>query len=53
MADFARTMLGFVVYGTVILSIPADEPVDPHGKIDWIGAYFGVAGLILFNFVWK
>jgi hypothetical protein len=46
-------MLGFVVYGGVIVTIPADDAVDPDGKVDWIGAYLGVAGLILFNFVWK
>jgi hypothetical protein len=22
-------------------------------SMDWVGAYLGVAGLILFNFVWK
>ena len=48
-----RAMLGFVVYGGGIASIPADDAVDPDGKVDWIGAYLGVAGLILFNFVWK
>jgi hypothetical protein len=48
-----RAILGFVVYGGVIVTIPADDAVDPDGKVDWIGAYLGVAGLILFNFVWK
>jgi hypothetical protein len=47
------TMLGFVVFGVVIITIPADDAVDPDGKVDWIGAYLGVTGLILFNFVWK
>ena len=46
-------MFGFVVYGVVLVTIPADEPADPNGEIDWIGAYLGVGGLILFNFVWK
>ena len=36
-----------------MVTVPADEPVDPNGTIDWIGAYLGVAGLILFNFCWK
>lgn len=48
-----RAILGFVVYSGALLSVPSDIPVDPKGSIDWIGAYFGVAGLILFNFVWK
>jgi hypothetical protein len=46
-------MLGFVVYGGVIVTTPADDAVDPDEKVDWIGAYLGVAGLVLFNFVWK
>lgn len=46
-------LLGLVVYGTAIISVPPDEPVDPNGSVDWIGAYLGVGGLILFNFVWK
>ncbi|KAH8805234.1 major facilitator superfamily domain-containing protein [Xylogone sp. PMI_703] len=29
------------------------EPLDKDGRIDYIGAYLGVAGLILFNFVWN
>jgi hypothetical protein len=48
-----RALLGLVVYGSAILLVPADEPQNPQGDIDWIGAYLGVAGLILFNFVWK
>jgi hypothetical protein len=46
-------MLGLTVYGAAIFLCPQDEPVDPNGKIDWVGAYLGVGGLILFNFVWK
>lgn len=26
--------------------------MDATGTVDYIGAYFGVAGLVLFNFVW-
>lgn len=36
-----------------ILLVPEDKPVDPNGKVDWVGAYLGVGALILFNFVWK
>ncbi|KAH6639609.1 major facilitator superfamily domain-containing protein [Boeremia exigua] len=50
---FMLGMLGLTVYGTAIFLSPQDEPVDPNGKIDWVGAYLGVGGLILFNFVWN
>jgi hypothetical protein len=50
---FERGVLGSVVYGITIAFVPADEPVDPRGSIDYGGAYFGVGGLILFNFAWK
>ena len=49
----SRGLLGFVVFGTAIVIVSADEPVDPNGEVDWIGAYLGVGALILFNFVWK
>lgn len=45
--------MGFVVYGTAIIVATADEPVDPNGEVDWVGASLGVSALILFNFVWK
>ena len=49
----SRGLLGFVVYGTAIVTVPVDEPLDPNGEVDWVGAYLGVGALILFNFVWK
>ena len=48
-----RGLLGFVVYGTAMATVPGDEPVDPNGEFDWVGAYLGAGALILFNFVWK
>lgn len=45
--------MGFLIYGAAIVIVGPDQPVDPSGSIDWVGAYLGVAGLILFNFVWK
>ncbi|PTB66876.1 MFS general substrate transporter [Trichoderma citrinoviride] len=42
-----------VVYGAAIIAVPEDERLDPGGKIDWVGSYLGVAGLVLFNFVWN
>lgn len=50
---FFLAILGFVVYGVMAVIVPHDDPVQPEGKIDWIGAYLGVGGLILFNFTWK
>jgi hypothetical protein len=50
---WCRGLLGAVVYGVAIALVPADEPVDPKGSVDYGGAYLGVGGLILFNFVWK
>lgn len=44
--------MGFLVYGAAIVIVERDQAVDPNGSIDWVGAYLGVAGLILFNFVW-
>lgn len=48
-----RAVLGAVIYGAAIIIVPGDERLDPDGTIDWVGAYLGVAGLVLFNFVWK
>lgn len=45
--------MGFVVYGIAIIVATADEPVDPKGEVDLVGASLGVSALILFNFVWK
>ena len=49
----SRGLLRYVVYGTAIVTVPKDDPVDPNGKIDWLGACLGVGALVLFNFVWK
>jgi hypothetical protein len=46
-------MLGTFVFTAALCSIPRDDPVDPGGNIDWVGAYLGIAGLILFNFAWN
>ncbi|KAL2858302.1 MFS general substrate transporter [Aspergillus pseudodeflectus] len=43
--------LGFALFAFIVPGEP--EPFDKGGRIDYIGAYFGVAGLILFNFVWN
>ncbi|KAF6800969.1 efflux pump antibiotic resistance protein [Colletotrichum sojae] len=50
---FFLTILGTVVFGLFYLVVPSEgKPMNPDGKIDYLGAYFGVAALILFNFVW-
>ncbi|KAH7324920.1 major facilitator superfamily domain-containing protein [Stachybotrys elegans] len=51
---FFLAMLGAVIFALFIVAVPAEsERMDPNGRIDFIGAYLGVAGLILFNFVWN
>ncbi|KAJ9149796.1 Aminotriazole resistance protein [Pleurostoma richardsiae] len=50
---FLLGLLGFVVYAVAVLTIPWDAPLDPNGSVDYVGAYLGVGGLILFNFVWN
>ncbi|KAL7924334.1 major facilitator superfamily domain-containing protein [Trichoderma austrokoningii] len=50
---FFLAVLGSVVYGAAIMVVPDDEPLDPGGTIDWVGAYLGMAGLIPFNFIWN
>jgi MFS family permease len=46
-------LFGAVVFTAAVLMLEEDEPADPRGSIDYVGAYLGVAGLILFNFCWK
>jgi hypothetical protein len=46
-------MLGAFVFTAALCPIPKDDPVDPGGNIDWVGAYLDIAELILFNFVWN
>jgi hypothetical protein len=48
-----RSLLGVVVFGVTVVLVPADDPQAPDDSIDYIGAYLGVTGLILFNFSWK
>ncbi|KAL2826018.1 MFS general substrate transporter [Aspergillus pseudoustus] len=51
---FFLAILGAVVFGLFAVIVPGESvPFDKGGQIDYIGAYFGVAGLVLFNFVWN
>ncbi|TCD69648.1 hypothetical protein EIP91_006876 [Steccherinum ochraceum] len=45
--------LALAVFGAAFLAAPRDAPLDPDGKIDFVGAYLGVAALFLFNFTWN
>ncbi|RYP81425.1 hypothetical protein DL769_001991 [Monosporascus sp. CRB-8-3] len=33
--------------------LPREVPVDRNGKIDWIGSFLSLGGLIVFNVVWN
>ncbi|KAI9693804.1 MAG: hypothetical protein M1822_003075 [Bathelium mastoideum] len=50
---FCLAILGSVVIVTLWLLFPPERPVDPNGKIDYIGAAMGISALVLFNFVWN
>ncbi|KAG0649214.1 putative MFS-type transporter [Hyphodiscus hymeniophilus] len=51
---FFLAILGAFVFTAFALVVPGEpEPFDKDGKIDYVGAYLGVGGLILFNFAWK
>lgn len=50
---FFLALLGTVVFSSIAFLVPTDVCSDPSGAIDWVGAYLGVGGLILFDFVWN
>ncbi|UPL03529.1 hypothetical protein LCI18_014463 [Fusarium solani-melongenae] len=51
---FFLAMLGAVVFSLSAWVTPTDHlPTQGSGSIDWLGAYLGIGGLILFNFVWN
>ncbi|KAF7556465.1 hypothetical protein G7Z17_g1461 [Cylindrodendrum hubeiense] len=50
---FFLAILGTLVFTLFFFVVPSEaQPMDPNGTFDYIGAYLGVAGLVLFNFVW-
>ncbi|KAM0261827.1 hypothetical protein ACHAQJ_002030 [Trichoderma viride] len=50
---FFFAIAGTVVFCAAAILIPSEEvTMDPNGKVDYIGSYFGVGGLILFNCAW-
>lgn len=42
-----------VLTGLLVWLLPKETPVDASGKIDYIGAFLGLGGLLLFNIAWK
>ncbi|KFX88787.1 hypothetical protein V490_07397 [Pseudogymnoascus sp. VKM F-3557] len=51
---FFLAILGAVTFTLFAFVVPGEaEPFDKGGSIDYVGSYFGVGGLVLFNFVWN
>ena len=50
---FCLAIVGCLVFGALWFLFPPERPVDPNGRIDYIGAALGTSALILFNFVWN
>ena len=48
-----RAIIGLIVFGSLALVLPPESPADKSAKMDWFGSFLGIAGLILFNLVWK
>ncbi|RFU77230.1 efflux pump antibiotic resistance [Trichoderma arundinaceum] len=50
---FFFAIAGAVIFGAAAILVPSEEvTMDPNGRVDYVGSYFGVGGLILFNFAW-
>ncbi|TCD61080.1 hypothetical protein EIP91_009064 [Steccherinum ochraceum] len=47
------SIFGAVVFIGALVVTERDTPIDPKGKMDFIGAYFSMTSLFLFNFVWN
>ncbi|KAJ5398807.1 MFS general substrate transporter [Penicillium sp. CMV-2018d] len=45
--------LGAVSFGSLFFTFPPEDPVDKDGKIDVIGAFLGLSGLLLFSVAWN
>lgn len=53
-AFYAHGLTAFINLLMSIYSIPNTVPVNTNNfKMDWIGSFLAVSGLILFNFVWN
>ncbi|KAI1608584.1 major facilitator superfamily domain-containing protein [Exophiala viscosa] len=48
------SLLGAVIFTVFFFVVPSEgEPFDKGAALDWVGAYLGTTGLVLFNFVWN
>ncbi|KAL2859396.1 MFS general substrate transporter [Aspergillus pseudodeflectus] len=50
---FSLAIVGTVIFASLAVLLPSDYPVDKNGRIDWVGAFLGTAGLIVFNVSWN
>ena len=51
---FFLAMLGATIFTLFFFVVPSEgPPFDPHGRFDYVGAFLGTGGLVLFNFVWN
>ncbi|CAD6588673.1 MAG: hypothetical protein ASARMPREDX12_003407 [Alectoria sarmentosa] len=46
-------ILGLIVFGSLALLLPPEDPTSKSEPMDWIGSVLGISGLITFNFVWN
>ncbi|KAI9146835.1 putative MFS-type transporter [Paramyrothecium foliicola] len=47
------SLLVIAIFAGLAITLPYEEAVDKNGKVDFLGAFFGLSGLILFSFVWN
>ncbi|KAH8807659.1 major facilitator superfamily domain-containing protein [Xylogone sp. PMI_703] len=50
---FIMAIIGVITYGSLWFFVPPEHPVDPEGKIDWVGAALASSGLIIFSVAWN
>ncbi|RSL89511.1 hypothetical protein CDV31_015852, partial [Fusarium ambrosium] len=48
-----QAILGTFIFGILAFLLPSDSPVDRKGAVDWVGAFLGTGGLIVFNVAWN
>ena len=48
-----RALLEGATIATLFFTMPKDQPIDPRGRIDYVGSAMGLGSLILFSVVWK
>ena len=45
--------IGVALFGGLFFAAPLEEIMHKNGKVDYLGAFLGLGGLILFNVAWK